>query len=168
MRSTELHGERRSLNLHLVGRVVRFGRIFLEVWIFRNMRDEFQNFVTDHFTAATAIRENGIAHQKHAGARLILMAYLIDARLLDQLSRSQRAIALIICFDVGVLQFHNGACFLFPSFLPEKRAAAREQLRQSKMGCVQGRGKLEHSGLREEVLLFSLQATRRGTSAAAV
>jgi hypothetical protein len=34
------------------------------------------------------------------------------------------------------------------------------------MGCVQGRGKLERSGLREEVLLFSFQATPRWTSVA--
>jgi hypothetical protein len=95
MRSTELHGERRSWNHHLVRRVVRSGRIFLEVWIFRNVRDRFQNFVTDHFTAAAAKRKDGVAHQDHAGARLILMADFVDTRLLDQLPRSQSAIGLV-------------------------------------------------------------------------
>ena len=100
MRSTELHGERRGWNLHLVDRVVRFRRIFLEVWIFRNVRDQFQNFVTHHFSAAAAKRKNGVAHQDHAGARLVLMADFVDPRLLDQLSRSQRAIGLVKGFDV--------------------------------------------------------------------
>lgn len=118
MRSTELHGERRGWNLHLVARVVRSGCIFLKVWIFRNVWDQFQNFVTDHFSAAAAIGKDGVAHQDHTGARLILMAYLVDPRLLDQISRSERAIALIIRFDVGVLQFHSVALFLFPSFSP--------------------------------------------------
>lgn len=144
MRSTELHGERRSWNHHLVRWVVRSGRIFLKVRIFRNVRDQFQNFVPDHFTAAAAIGKNGIAHQDHAGARLILMAYLVDPRLLDQLSWSQRAIALIICFDVGVLQFHIVALYLFPSFSPKKRDGAPGATGQSKMGCVQGSHKLEH------------------------
>ena len=119
MRSTELHGERRGWNLHLVGRVVRFRRIFLEVWIFRNVGNEFQNSVADHFSAAPAKRENGVAHQDHAGARLVVMAYLINPRLLDQLSGSQRAIALIKCFNVGVIQFHDGFFFPCPSFRPE-------------------------------------------------
>jgi hypothetical protein len=115
MRSTELHGERRSWNHHLVRWVVRSRRIFLEVWIFRNVRDRFQDFVTDHFTAATAKGKDGVAHQDHAGTWLVLMAYLVNPRLLDQFSRSQRAIALIKCFDVGVLQFHIVACFCFLS-----------------------------------------------------
>ena len=123
MRSTELHGERRGWNLHLVRWVVRFRRIFLEVWIFRNVRDELQNFVADHFTAAAAIRKNSVAHQKHAGARLVLMAYLVNSRLLDQLSWSQRAIALIIGFDVGVLQFHSVACIRPSVQLPQARGA---------------------------------------------
>jgi hypothetical protein len=95
MRSTELQGERRSWNHHLVRRVVRFRRIFLEVWIFRNVRDQFQNFVTHHVSTAAAKRKNGVAHQDHAGARLILMADFVDTRLLDQLSRNQRAIGLV-------------------------------------------------------------------------
>lgn len=122
MRSTELHGERRGWNLHLVGRVVRSTWIFLEVWIFRDVWDQFQNFVTDHVSAAPAIREDSIPHQDHAGARLVLMAYLIDSRLLDQFSRSQRAIALIKYFDVGVLQFHR--LFLFLPSAPTKPARA--------------------------------------------
>ena len=121
MRSTELHGERRGWNLHFVRRVVRFRLIFLEVWIFRNMRDQFQNFVAHHFSAATAKRKNGVAHQDHAGARLVLMAYLVNTRLLDQLSRSQRAIALIKSFNVGIVQFHDGF-ILCPSFRPEGAA----------------------------------------------
>jgi len=133
MRSTELHGERRSWNHHLVRWVVRSGRIFLEVWILRNVRDGFQNSVTDHFTAAAAKGKDGVAHQDHAGAWLVLMAYFVNSRLLDQLSRSQRAIALIKCFDVGVLQFHIVVCFLFP-FLeaPEKhdtRAGATQPIK---------------------------------------
>ena len=95
MRSTELHGERRGWNLHLVDGVVRFRRIFLEVWIFRNMRDQFQNFVTHHVSATAAKGKNAVAHQNHAGARLILMADFVDTRLLNQLSRSQRAIGLV-------------------------------------------------------------------------
>jgi hypothetical protein len=123
MRSTELHGERRGLNLHLEAWVVRFRRFFLKVWILRNVRDQFQNFVTDHFSAAAAKREDGVAHQDHAGARLVLMAYLVDPRLLDKFSGNQRAIALIECFNICVLQFHSGACFC--SFLPSalERAA---------------------------------------------
>ena len=141
MRSTELHGERRGWNLHFKRRVVRCGLIFLEVWIFRNVRDQFQNFVADHFSAAPAKRKNGVAHQDHAGARLVMMANFIDSRLLDQLSGSQRAIALIKSFKVGVVQFHDGF-ILCPSFPPER---AREQLGPS-MGCVQGSRKLERSG----------------------
>jgi len=89
MRATQLHGERRGWNLHLAGRVVCLRQIFLEVWIFRNVWDEFQNSVTNHFTAATAKREDGVAHQDHAGTRLVLVAYFVDARLLDQFSRNQ-------------------------------------------------------------------------------
>lgn len=122
MRSTELHGERRSWNHHLVGRVVCFRRIFLEVRIFRNVGNEFQNFVADHVSAAAAKREDGVPHQKHAGTRLVLMAYLVDPRSLDEFSRSQSAIALVICFDVGVLQFHIVLLVSVPSF-PPKRAA---------------------------------------------
>src|ERR1700732_5525567 len=105
MRSTELHGERRGWNLHLVGRVVYFRRIFLEVWIFRNVWNQFQNFVADQFTAATAKRENGVAHQDHAGARLVLMVYFVDPRLLNQLSRSLSEISFVKYFDVCILQF---------------------------------------------------------------
>jgi hypothetical protein len=115
MRSTELHGERRGWNLHFKRRVVRCGVIFLEVWIFRDVRDQFQNFVAHHFSAAAAKREDGVAHQDHAGARLVLMAYLVNPRLLDQLSGSQRAIALIKSFNVSLVQFHD-AFFLCPSF----------------------------------------------------
>jgi hypothetical protein len=42
--------------------------------------------------------------------------------MLDQFSWSQRAIALIKYFDVGVLQFHSVACFC-SSLQPHKRAA---------------------------------------------
>jgi len=164
MRSTELHGERRGWNLNLEGRVVRFGWIFLEVWIFRNVRDEFQNFVTDHFSAAPAKREDGIPHQKHAGARFVLMAYLINSRVLNQLSRNQRAIALIICCDVGVLQFHKCACICSFRSAPQARRAAAT--RPSEMGCVQGSHKLVLRVMREEVLLFSFQATLRRISVA--
>jgi hypothetical protein len=76
--------------------VVRAGHVFLEVWIFRNVWDGFQNFVTHHLAASTAIRKNSISHQDHAGAWFILMANLIDARLLDEFSRGQRAIGLVI------------------------------------------------------------------------
>lgn len=153
MRSTELHGERRGWNLHLVRRVVRFGRIFPEVWIFRNVWDQFQNFVTDHFSAAAAKREDGVAHQDHAGARLVLMAYFVDPRLLNQFSRSQRAIALIKCFDVGVLQFHSRACFC-PSFRPGSAGGAREQLGPSNHGMRSGEPQVGALRLRQVVLLF--------------
>ena len=144
MRSTELHGERRSWNHHLVRRVVRFRRNFLEVWIFRDVWDDFQDLVTHSLAAAPAVRKNGVAHQDHAGTWLVLMAYFVYSGLLNQLSRSQSAIALIIGFDVGVLQFHIDAYFyLLPS---APGAPRREQLGQSKMGCVQGSYKLERSG----------------------
>jgi hypothetical protein len=146
MRSTELHGERRGWNPHLVGRVVRLGRIFLEVWIFRNVGNEFQNFVSHQFSAAPAKRENGVPDQDHAGARLVLMADFVNSGVLDQFSRSERAIALIKCFDVGVLQFHSGASFLFPSLLPGSTPPLGSNSATSKMGCVQGSRKLEHSG----------------------
>jgi hypothetical protein len=123
MRSTELHGERRGLNLHLVGRVVRFRRIFLEVWIFRNVGNEFQNFVADHFSATAAKGEDGVPHQDHTGAGLVVMAYLVNSRLLDQLSGNQRAITLIKCFNVGVIQFHDGSFSV--SFLPPQKARSR-------------------------------------------
>jgi|SRR5579864_167159 len=158
MRSTELHGERRSWNHHLVRWVVRSGEIFLEVWIFRNVWDQLQDFVTDHFSTAAAKREDGVAHQKHAGARLILVAYLVNSRLLDEFSRSQSAIALIKCFDVGVLQFHSVAFFC--SFLPSKARRAWEQLSQSKMGCVQGSRKLERSGREKNFCWFLLRQPR--------
>jgi hypothetical protein len=142
MRSTELHGERRGWNLHLVGRVVCFmgrvvcfWRIFLEVWIFRNVWDEFQNSVTNHFTAAAAKREDGITHQEHAGARLVLVAYFVDPGLLNQFSWSQGAIGLVKCFDVCVLQSHIGACFC--SFLqPSGARRAREQLVHEKWDAL--------------------------------
>src|SRR5579864_2440690 len=137
MRSTELHGERRSWNHHLVRWVVRSGRIFLEVWIFRNVWDQLQNFVTDHFSTAAAKREDGVAHQEHAGARLVMMAYLVDPGSLNQLARNQRAIALIICFDIGVLQFHSDACFRFRPSAPEARGAW-EQPRPIKNGMRSG------------------------------
>ena len=147
MRSTELHGERRSWNHHLVRWVVCSRRMFLEVRIFRDVRHKFQKSIAHHFTAAPAVGKNCVAHQKHVGARLIMMANLVDPRLTDQLSGSQGAIALLVCFDVcfdvGVLQFHIVALYLFPSFRPEARRS-REQLGQSKMGCVQGSHKLEH------------------------
>ena len=123
MRSTELHGERRGWNLHLVGRVVCIGRIFLEVWIFRNVWDELQNFVTNHFAAATAKREDGVPHQDHAGARLVLVAYFVNPRLLDQFSGSQGAIGLVKYFDVCILQSHIWCLFLFLSFSLRERAA---------------------------------------------
>src|SRR5215831_3602891 len=95
MRSTKLHGERKSWNHHLVRWVVRFRWIFLEVWIFRDVGDEFQDFVTHSLAAAAAIRENGVAHQDHGGARLILVADFVYPGLLHQLSRSQCAVGLV-------------------------------------------------------------------------
>src|SRR5258708_38828224 len=112
MRSTELHGERRSWNHHLVRWVVRSGRIFLEVWIFRNVRDRFQNFVTDHFTAAAAKGKDGVAHQDHAGTWLVLMAYFVDTRLFHQLSGSQKAIGLVKGSTVS--QFHASLVVILP------------------------------------------------------
>jgi len=152
MRSTELHGERRGWNLHFKRRVVRCGLIFLKVRIFRNVRNQFQNFVADHFSAAAAKRKNGVAHQDYAGARLVMMAYLVDSRLLDQLSGSQRAIALIKSFKFGVVQFHDGI-FLCPSFRSKTRTGAREQLGPS-LGCVQGSRKLERSGFAKKFCDF--------------
>jgi hypothetical protein len=125
MRSTELRGERGGWNLHLMSWVVYQRRFFLEVWIFRNVRHEFENFVAHHVSAAAAIRKNGVAHQDHAGARLVLVAYLIDSRLLNQFSRSQCAIGLVKGCDVSVVLFH-GACLC--SFLQPPGARAGEQL----------------------------------------
>ena len=135
MRSTELHGERRGWNLHFKRRVVRCGLIFLEVWIFRNVRNKFQDFIAHHVSATPAKREDGIPHQDHAGARFILMAYLVNPGLLDQLSRSQRAIALIIgfksCFGLSVLQFHSGVVSV-PSIQPPRarRAGSNSAIRK--------------------------------------
>ncbi len=160
MRSTELHGERRGWNLHLVGRVVCIGRIFLEVWIFRNVWNELQNFVTNHFAAATAKREDGVPHQDHAGARLVLVAYFVNPRLLDQFSGSQGAIGLVKYFDVCILQSHIWCLFLsFPSApgsAPRSRAT-----RPSKMGCVQGSYKLVRYCSEDAVCDFYFQATPR-------
>lgn len=152
MLSTELHGERRCLNLHLVGRVVRFRRIFLEVWIFRNVWHKFQNLVAHRFAAPAAIRKDGVAHQDHAGARLVPMAYFVDPRLINQLSRNQCAIGLVVYCDVSVLQFHNGACF---SFLPGVPGSAGWGAAwPSKLGCVQGSYKLVRSCFEERRIQF--------------
>jgi len=163
MRSTELHGERRGWNLHFERRVVRCGLIFLKVRIFRNVRDQFQNFVADHFSAAAAKRKDGVAHQDHAGPRLVVMADFVNSRLLDQLSGSQRAIALIVrfnsCFSVRILQFHIVALFIFLPQSPERTAPQQVGLPQ--MGCIQGSHKLVLLPMGEKVLLFSFQATPR-------
>src|ERR1051325_2836486 len=134
MLSTELHGERRGWNLHLEGRVVRFGGFFLKVRIFRNVPDRFQNFIAHHVSTAAAKRKDGVAHQDHAGAWLILMAHLVDSRLLDQLSWLQRAIALIVyfnsCFGLGILQFHIVALFVFLPQSPARAARSNLALRR--------------------------------------
>jgi hypothetical protein len=79
MRSIELHGERRGLNPHLVTRVVRNRQVFLEVWIFRDVRHKFLNLIAHMLAALAAIRKNGIARKDHCGAGLVIMADLIDA-----------------------------------------------------------------------------------------
>jgi hypothetical protein len=158
MRSTELHWERRSWNHHLVRRVVHLRRIFLEVWIFRNVGNEFQNSVTDHFSAAAAKREDGVAHQDHAGARLVLVAYLIDTRLLDQLTGSQRAITLVKCFNVGVIQFHDG--FFFVSFLPPRKARWRTGATRPISGMRSMHVQVGALRFRQKVLGFIFKATQ--------
>ena len=112
MRSTELHGERRSRNHLLVQRVVRFRRIFLEVWIFRDMRDNFQDLVTHSLATAAAIRKDGVAHQDHAGARLVLVADFVYPGLLHQLSRSQYAVGLVK--DCSVSWCHASLVMFLP------------------------------------------------------
>ena len=122
MRSTELHGERRGWNLHLVRRVVRFRRIFLEVWILRDMRDEFQDLVAHFLAAAAAIRENAMTHQDHAGARLVLVADFVYPGLFYQLSWSQQAVGLVK--GCSVSRFH--ASLLLCSFLCRRGRAMLE------------------------------------------
>jgi hypothetical protein len=164
MRSTELHGERRGWNLHFKRRVVRCGVIFLEVWIFRDVRDQFQNFVAHHFSAAAAKRENGVAHQDHAGARLVLMAYLVDPRLLDQLSGSQRAIALIKSFNVSLVQFHDAfSCVLLS---PEARwlMGATRPIH----GMHSGQQQVGAFWFRKKVLPILFQATQAAGCTAAL
>jgi hypothetical protein len=95
MRPCELHGERTGRNPHRVSRVVRFIYLFLEVRILRDMRDQFQNFVAYLLTALPAIRKDSVARQDHGGARLIVMADLINPRVLDQLTWSQQAVRLV-------------------------------------------------------------------------
>jgi hypothetical protein len=92
MRSIELHGERRGWNPHFVTRVVRNGQVFLEVWIFRDVRHQFLNFITHALSALPAIGENGVARKNHGSARLVMVANLIDARVFHQFSGSQRAV----------------------------------------------------------------------------
>ncbi|HLK52707.1 MAG TPA: hypothetical protein VKU42_04580 [Candidatus Angelobacter sp.] len=109
MRSIELHGERRSWNPHLVGRVVRLFYVFyvfLEVWIFRDVRHQFQNFVAHLLTASAAIRKDSVAGEEHGGARLIVMADFVYPGVLDQLSWNQQAICLVKNCIVNILQFH--------------------------------------------------------------
>lgn len=156
MRSTELHGERRGWNLHLVGRVVRFAWFFLKVRIFRNVRHGFQNFIAHHVSATAAKWKDGVAHQDDAGARLILMTYLVNPRLLDQVSRNQRAIALIVyfnsCLSVRVLQFHIVALYLFFCCLPPT----------PKLGCGEGSYKLVLLLIETQSFAALLRATRAG------
>ena len=129
MRSTELHGERRSWNHHLVRRVVRSRQIFLEVWIFRDMRDEFQDLVTHSLAAAAAIRKNGVAHQDHVGARLVLVADFIYPGLLHQLSRSQKAVGLVK--GCSVSRFHASLVVFLPG--PQLRAPCLRATRLPQM-----------------------------------
>jgi hypothetical protein len=156
MRSTELHGERRSWNHHLVRWVVRFRRIFLEVRVFRDVRDEFHDLVAHHLATAAAVRENGITHQDHAGAWLVLVANLVDSRMLHQLSRSQKTIGLVK--GCSVSRFHASLCCV-PSWGLGRRAGLRAS-RPSQMGCVLSRPKLVRSRHRARRLLFYFQATR--------
>src|ERR1051326_13775 len=121
MRSTELHGERRSWNHHLVRRVVRSRQIFLEVWILRDVGDDFQDFVTHSLAASAAIRKNAVTHQDHAGARLVLVADFIYPGLLHQLSRSQYTVGLVKSCSVSWC--HASLCWV-----PSWAAAARAML----------------------------------------
>ena len=95
MRSSELHGERRGWNPHLVTRVVRNGQVFLEVWIFRDVRHKLLNFITHALSTLPAKGEDGVARKNHCSARLVMVANLIDARVFHQFSRSERAVTLV-------------------------------------------------------------------------
>src|SRR5215467_8685030 len=133
MRSTKLHGERKSWNHHLVRWVVRFRWIFLEVWIFRDVGDEFQDFVTHSLAAAAAIRKNGVTHQDHGGARLVLVADFVYPGMLHQLSRSQYAVGLVKLCSVSRIHL-----LLLCSFLDLGRR-----------GCLRG-SRPFRSGMRSE------------------
>jgi hypothetical protein len=106
MRPVELHGERTGRNPHRVRRVVRFVDLFLKVWILRDMRHQFQNFVAYLLAALPAIRKNSVARQDHGGARLVVMAYLINPGVLDQLTWRQQAIRLVKDCDVCIFKSH--------------------------------------------------------------
>ena len=117
MRPVELHGERRSRNPHLVRWVVRFLNLFLEVWIFRDMRHQFQNFVAYLLTASAAVRKDSVTGEEHGGTRFVVMAYLINPRVLDQFTRRQQAVRLVKYCDVCFLKSH-ATLFVFPSRTP--------------------------------------------------
>lgn len=76
------------------------------------MGDELQDFVTHSLATAAAIRKDGVAHQDHAGARLVLVADFVYPGLLHQLSRSQYAVGLVK--DCSVSWFHASLVVFLP------------------------------------------------------
>ena len=58
------------------------------------MRHQLQGLVAHQLTALPAKREDGIAHQDHAGALLVVMANLVNSGMPDRLSGNQQAISL--------------------------------------------------------------------------
>jgi hypothetical protein len=71
------------------------------------MRHQFQYFVAYQLSASPAKRKNGVAHQEHGSARLIVMANFINSRKFNHLSRFPRAIGLVkIRCSCDVIQFH--------------------------------------------------------------
>src|SRR5262249_21947901 len=113
MRPAQLHGERRCWNRHLVTQVV-WRKIFLKIRVLRNMRYLFQKPVPYQIAASAAVREDGIANQDDRGAVLVVVADLINSRILHQLSGSQQTAFLIDQCVIFLFPFHCFVSIPFP------------------------------------------------------
>jgi len=107
MCSTQLSCDSIGRNLHLVSRVVRWWRAFLEVRVFGDVRRQLMDLVAHLVAASPAIREYGVASQDCAGTLFVMVTDLIDTGVLHHVSRSQEAIGLIKSRVVLVFWFHR-------------------------------------------------------------
>lgn len=87
--------------MHNVAGVV-WRRIFAKILVFRDVRHNLHQLVTDASTALPAIRKHGIAHQDHRGAALVVVADFINSGMLDQLPWIDRTVRLV----KGLSAFH--------------------------------------------------------------